>query len=223
MFLQAPRVALDHRILAIRNLRVERLRGSLGVARIFSGLLRSTAEALPGMTIDHLRPVELAVTEFLAASLAEVTQAAAGAPAYSPHLHRICQSIETLLADPDLSLRRLADKNGVSPRYVQKLFAAADETFGHYLRSRRLERCRMDLGSPVCAKLSISEICFRWGFNESAHFSRAFRNEYGRSPREYRREQQPGNQAYASSNGLPAMSGSAATLVSAVRSSTNAA
>jgi AraC-like DNA-binding protein len=188
MFLQAPRVALDHRILAIRNLRVGRLRGSLGVARIFSGLLRSTAEALPGMTIDHLRPVELAVTEFLAASLAEVTQAAAaGAPGYSPHLHRICQSIETLLADPDLSLRRLADKNGVSPRYIQKLFAAADETFGHYLRSRRLERCRMDLASPVCAKLSISEICFRWGFNESAHFSRAFRNEYGLSPREYRR------------------------------------
>ena len=187
MFVQAPRVALNHRILAIRNLKVGRLRGSLGVSRVFSGLLRATAESLPAMTIDHLRPVELAVTEFLAASLAEVTQAAMGQTGYSAHLHRICQSIETLLADPDLSLRRLADKNGVSPRYIQKLFAAADETFGHYLRSRRLERCRMDLASPVCAKLSISEICFRWGFNESAHFSRAFRNEYGMCPREYRR------------------------------------
>jgi AraC-like DNA-binding protein len=223
MFVQAPRVALDHRILAIRNLRVARLRGSLGVARIFSGLLRSTAEALPGMTIDHLRPVELAVTEFLAASLAEVTQAAAGAPAISPHLHRICQSIETLLADPDLSLKRLAERNGVSPRYIQKLFASADETFGHYLRSRRLERCRMDLASPVCAKLSISEICFRWGFNESAHFSRAFRNEYGRSPREYRREKPSETAPYASASGLPAMSGAAAALENAVRSSTKAA
>ncbi len=195
MFLQAPRVALDHRILAIRNLRVGRLRGSLGVARIFSGLLRSTAEALPGMTIDHLRPVELAVTEFLAASLAELTQAAsAGAPGYSPHLHRICQSIETLpRRTPDLSLaqagrggRRLA---ALSAEAVRRRRARAS---AQYLRSRRLERCRMDLGSPVCAKLSISEICFRWGFNESAHFSRAFRNEYGQSPREYRRaEAQP--------------------------------
>lgn len=192
MFVKAPRVALDHRILAARNLKIGRLRGSLGVARIFSGLLRSTAEALPGLTIDQLRPVELAVTEFLAASLAEIAQAAAdGAPGYSPHLHRICQSIETLLADPDLSLRRLADKNGVSPRYIQKLFAAAAETFGHYLRSRRLERARMDLASPVCARLSISEICFRWGFNESAHFSRAFRSQYGLSPREYRRAAGP--------------------------------
>jgi AraC-like DNA-binding protein len=34
--------------------------------------------------------------------------------------------------------------------------------------------------------LSISEICFRWGFNGSAHFSRAFRDQYGVSPREFR-------------------------------------
>ncbi len=81
----------------------------------------------------------------------------------------------------------------------------------------------MDLASPVCAKLSISEICFRWGFNESAHFSRAFRNEYGRSPREYRREHPREAAPYASASGLPAMSGAAPALENAVRSSTNAA
>jgi AraC-like DNA-binding protein len=101
-------------------------------------------------------------------------------------LQRLCQTIETLLPDPDLSLRRVADEEGVSPRYVQKLFASANETFSHYLRSRRLERCRIDLASPQHARLSISEICFRWGFNGSAHFSRAFREQYGRSPREFR-------------------------------------
>jgi AraC-like DNA-binding protein len=45
----------------------------------------------------------------------------------------------------------------------------------------------MDLSSPLCARLSISQICFRWGFNDSAHFSRAFRNQFGLSPREHRR------------------------------------
>ena len=44
-------------------------------------------------------------------------------------------------------------------------------------------------GQPLHDELSISDICFRWGFNGSAHFSRAFRKEYGLSPREYRRQQ----------------------------------
>jgi AraC-like DNA-binding protein len=185
MFVRAPRVALDHRLIDARGLKIDRIEAESGLARILSGLLRATAQVLPEMRVDQLRPVELALTEFLAAVLAEKTGDRPGVG--SPHLHRISQTIETLLPDPDLSLRRLADKCGVSPRYIQKLFAAADDTFGHYLRTRRLERCRMDLGSPLCARLSISEICFRWGFNDSAHFSRAFRNQYGASPREYRR------------------------------------
>ena len=32
----------------------------------------------------------------------------------------------------------------------------------------------------------ITEIAFRWGFNDSAHFSKAFRAEFGQSPRAYR-------------------------------------
>jgi AraC-like DNA-binding protein len=39
------------------------------------------------------------------------------------------------------------------------------------------------------ASLSISEICFRWGFNGSAHFSRSFKERYGVSPRDYRKGQ----------------------------------
>lgn len=188
LFVSAPRVALDHRLVSVRGLQIGRLEAGLGVSGILSGFLRSTADALPDLSADDLRPVELALTELLAASLAVVSENGNGeAGAMSPYLHRICQMIETLLPDADLSLRRLADKAHASPRYIQKLFASAGDTFGHYVRVRRLERCRLDLGSPMRMRLSISEICFRWGFNDSAHFSRAFRNQYGMSPREYRR------------------------------------
>ncbi len=192
MFVRAPRVALDHRLIAPVSLRVGRLQGATGVAHILSGLLRATADGLEDLTIDQLRPVELALTEFLAICLVEggaetdALGGGTGSGAPTAHLQRLCQTIETLLPDPDLSLRRVADEEGVSPRYVQKLFASADETFSHYLRTRRLERCRTDLASPQHARLSISEICFRWGFNGSAHFSRAFRDQYGQSPREFR-------------------------------------
>jgi AraC-like DNA-binding protein len=35
---------------------------------------------------------------------------------------------------------------------------------------------------------SISDICFRWGFNDAAHFSRSFRADYGMTPRAFRQE-----------------------------------
>ncbi len=144
---------------------------------------------------EQLRPVELALTEFLVANLAaEGSPASQGgaSAARAAHLHRVCQTIETMLAEPDLTLDRVAEADGISARSLQKVFAAARQNFSTYLRTRRLERCRLDLTSPMFASLSISEICFRWGFNGSAHFSRAFKDQYGVSPRDYRRAAQAG-------------------------------
>lgn len=190
LFVTAPRVALDHRLIAPLPPRVGHLVGGEGLSHILSGLLRSTADALEDLTADQLRPVELALTEFLVAVLAGEGGAASlggAAGARASHLHRIRQTMETLLADPDLTLAKVAEADGISPRYLQKLFATDQESFSRYLLSRRLERCRSDLASPLCAQLSISQICYRWGFNSSAHFSRAFRDRFGVTPRDYRR------------------------------------
>ena len=189
LHVRIPRLTLSPRVLAPFSLRIGHLRARSGVDHILAGMLRALAETLEDVQYAELRPVELALTEFLITSLGgEKTVFGLGgsAGARASHLHRICQSIETMLGDPELSLGRVADEHGVSTRYLQKLFAASGTSFSQYLRTRRLERCRADLASPLHNRLSISEICFRWGFNGSAHFSRVFRNEYGTSPREYR-------------------------------------
>ncbi len=192
LFINAPRVALDHRLIAPLSLKVGRLPSARGLGHVFSGLLRATADALGEMTSEQLRPIELALTEFLVANLAAegapASRGGAGA-ARAAHLHRVCQTIETMLADPELTLEKVAEADGISARSLQKLFAAAGQNFSTYLRLRRLERCRLDLTSPMFGSLSISEICFRWGFNGSAHFSRAFKDRYGVSPRDYRKGQ----------------------------------
>lgn len=192
LFISAPRVALDHRLIAPLSLKVGRLPAAGGLGHVFSGLLRATADTLDTLTSEQLRPVELALTEFLVANLAaEGSPAAKGGAdaARAAHLHRVCQTIETMLSDPELTLDQVAAADGISARSLQKLFASAGQSFSTYLRLRRLERCRLDLTSPIFASLSISEICFRWGFNGSAHFSRAFKDRYGLSPRDYRKTQ----------------------------------
>ena len=45
---------------------------------------------------------------------------------------------------------------------------------------------RRDLCDPALAARTISEIAFGWGFNDAAHFSRAFRARFGAAPRELR-------------------------------------
>ena len=190
LHVRIPRLTLSPRVLAPLLLKIGRLSARSGIDHIFAGMLRALAKTLEDITSWQLRPVELAVTEFLIASLGgekRVFGLGGATGARTSHLHRICQSIETMLSDPDLHLNSVAQEHGVSTRYLQKLFTGAGMSFSQYLRNRRLERCRADLTSPLHSQLSISEICFRWGFNGSAHFSRVFRDKYKLSPREYRR------------------------------------
>ena len=112
------------------------------------------------------------------------------------HLRRICRTIEARLSDPDLSAVEIARSENLSPRYLQKLFSSAGTTFGEYIKKRRLERCRIDLAHKRLKHLTISELCFRWGFNDSANFSRAFNLEYGVSPRVYRSQYRESEKRY---------------------------
>tara|TARA_B100000768_G_C11272963_1_gene374369 strand:+ start:1218 stop:2201 length:984 start_codon:yes stop_codon:yes gene_type:complete len=190
LHIRIPRLTLSPRVLSPLSLNIGYLRARSGIDHVFAGMLRALSETIEDMTASDLRPVELSLTEFLISSLRE-EQAVFGLSGpgrvKAAHFHSICQSIETMLSDPELNLKFVATENGVSTRYLQKLFTSSDTSFSHYLRSRRLERCKADLINPIHTGLSISEICFRWGFNGSAHFSRVFRNKYGVCPREFRR------------------------------------
>ena len=181
--------------LRIRNPLPENIKlitGEEGAGHFLSGLLRSVADTIDELNTDRIRPVELSLPEFLLTALMENAPAKSmggTAGARAKLLDRVFQTIEMHLSDPDLNIQQVATEHGISVRYLQKLFESVGESFGHYLKFRRLERCRMDLISPLHAQKSISEILFQWGFNDSASFSRAFREQYGVSPREYRKLQ----------------------------------
>jgi AraC-like DNA-binding protein len=99
---------------------------------------------------------------------------------------RIEHHIESNLADPGLNPARIAAGAGISVRHLHRLFAAEGYTVLAWIRERRLERCRGDLANPGLTARSITDIAFRWGFSDSAHFSHCFRREFGVSPRQFR-------------------------------------
>ncbi|WP_136161700.1 helix-turn-helix domain-containing protein [Sphingomonas flavalba] len=101
---------------------------------------------------------------------------------------RIRAFIDARLADPELSPARIARGCGISVRRLHRAFAGTEWSVCSWIRHCRLEACRRDLLDPTLAGLSIIQIAFRWGFNDAAHFSRSFREAYGASPREHRRE-----------------------------------
>ncbi|MGF6596697.1 acetamidase/formamidase/AraC-like DNA-binding protein [Paraburkholderia sp. GAS448] len=189
--IRVPRSAINARLLTPFSLRAGRLPGEAGIGHVFSGFLRSIAESVETLSLDELRPLELALAEFLVASLAGHDKEGSFSgltPSQAALFSRVCRTIEGNLADPDLGLTSIAEEERVSPRYLQKLFEAVGQNFSTYLRSRRLERCRADLVNPLYEKVSIADVCFRWGFNDPAYFSRAFREQYGASPRTFRHE-----------------------------------
>jgi acetamidase/formamidase/AraC-like DNA-binding protein len=181
--------------------------GETTMGRMLSGLLRSVADTIVEVSDDQMRPVELALPEFISAILLDKAPAKAlggAAGGRAAILERVFQSIEMRLSDPNLSIHQIASEHGISARYLQKLFESFGESFGQYVKLRRLERCRLDLGSPLHAQRSISEILYQWGFNDSASFSRAFRERYGVSPREYRKAPEVADmQAEAPRRGRP--------------------
>jgi acetamidase/formamidase/AraC-like DNA-binding protein len=104
-------------------------------------------------------------------------------------LYRICQTIERRLDDPELAPARVAQAEGISERYLQKLFEGVGDNFTHYVRERRLQGAWADLSNPAEAHRSISDISYAYGFGDSAHFSRTFRHRFGLPPREFRQQE----------------------------------
>ena len=184
-----PKAAVNPRLITPLSFGIIHLPGRSGIGYVLSGMLKALAETFGTLTEESLRPVDLALSEFLITALTDdpmVHKIRGAAGVRSMVLHRVCKIIETRLSDPDLTLKDVAIEHGSSARYLQKLFEEAGRTFSRYLRNRRLERCRADLINPTFAHLGISQICFRWGFNEAAHFSRVFRERYRMTARAYR-------------------------------------
>ncbi|MGI5479433.1 helix-turn-helix domain-containing protein [Streptomyces lavendofoliae] len=99
---------------------------------------------------------------------------------------RIRSYINVHLAEPELSPRSIAAAHHISVRYLHRLFSDEGTTISRWIQQQRLEEAGRDLARHGRNGPTISFIAHRWGFVNANHFSRAFRNRYGMTPRDWR-------------------------------------
>ncbi|MCB6185403.1 helix-turn-helix domain-containing protein [Leeia sp. TBRC 13508] len=91
------------------------------------------------------------------------------------------------LHDEGLSADSVSKALKVSSRQLARAFELDGCSLNRYIWLQRLEKCHLDLRNPLLAHLSISEIAFKWGFNNQAHFSRSYRDRFTQTPTETRK------------------------------------
>jgi AraC-like DNA-binding protein len=163
---------------------------SQGTGALASPLLRRVALDLESYQPTSAARLSTVMMDLVTTAIAERAGQAESLPVESRErtlLLRIHAFIEQHLGEGDLAPGTIAAAHHVSVRYLHRLFEAQDTTVAAWVRRRRLERCRRDLGDPAFRAIPVSAVAARWGLPDSAHFSRLFRLAYGLPPAEYRR------------------------------------
>lgn len=99
---------------------------------------------------------------------------------------RVIAFVNQRLFDCDLRTGFIAQTLGLSPRTVQGVFASMATTPTAFILNRRLEKAAEVLASGNDFG-TITELAFALGFNDSAYFTRLFRNHCGLTPTTFRR------------------------------------
>jgi AraC-like DNA-binding protein len=103
-----------------------------------------------------------------------------------PLFVQVTDYIAENLADPDLDASSISRAKHISTRYLQSVFQEEGTTVTDWIRDRRMAGARRDLADPALREAPITDIAFRWGYQDPAYFSRLFRREFGESPRQWR-------------------------------------
>jgi AraC-like DNA-binding protein len=160
---------------------------SNGAGGLFTDMLHLIPRRFPAMNEDSRVAVGRQLVDLLALSLKadERTLTSGASTVRAAHLTRIESFVRKHLGRFDLDPEMVARGCDISTRYLHELLRDTNQTLGQWIREQRLEACRETLKDPS-NRQTVAEIAYRWGFGDHAQFSRAFKAQFGMSPKEFR-------------------------------------
>jgi AraC-like DNA-binding protein len=139
------------------------------------------ASELPAIMAAHVADlVALIADADLGAPAAEICGVRAA------RLQAVKSDIMRNLGDCGLTIAAVAARQGVTPRYIHKLFEGEGGTFSEYVLDLRLRAAHRLLTNPRLKDRSIASVAFDSGFADLSYFNRTFRRRYSATPTEVR-------------------------------------
>jgi AraC-like DNA-binding protein len=169
-----------HRVIDRNTPSLELLRSYVALLRKKVGLL-DPDPYLQMLVAGHIRDlVALSV-----GATADGTRAAARGGVRAARLQAMKAAITE---SPGVELAELARQQGVTPRYVQRLFAEDGTTFTDFVLEKKLACAKAMLVGASYADWTIGAIAYQVGFGDLSHFNRTFKRRFGKTPSEVRHE-----------------------------------
>jgi AraC-like DNA-binding protein len=162
--------------------------GARGAGHLMIGMIRTLTADIDTLAPESAAAVADSVTQILIAGLSALPAARRPALSHLTALHReqIKACVRTRLREPGLSVAGIAAQLRLSPSTLHRAWLGEPCSLADWIWAQRLDAARRDLCDPTLDARSVSEIGFSWGFNDAAHFSRAFRARFGCAPSELR-------------------------------------
>jgi AraC family transcriptional regulator, positive regulator of tynA and feaB len=189
LVIRMPKTWLDARVTRPDLIPGTVLRHEDPLSRLFASYLLHGLETAAELSAAAAAMFAAHAVELLAQALGErpsgenLPQEALRAALYV----RACRLIALRFAEPGLAPGQIARTIGVSLRLLQRVFTERGETVMGRVWEERANQAAKLLASPVALHRSITEIAFTCGFNDSAHFTRAFAARMSVTPSQWRK------------------------------------
>ncbi len=165
------------------------------LAHLLDDYISSVETSLSSLVAEDLPGIVSALRDMVAMSLTSVKHKHVTEQHGMGLMERARRYIRQHLASPDLTPESLCQELGISRTRLYQLFEPSGGVL-HYIRRKRLLAAHASLSDPANNQ-RVFEIAEAAGFDTPANFSRAFKLEFGYSPREAREHAAAEHSAYS--------------------------
>ncbi|SFK52581.1 helix-turn-helix domain-containing protein [Methylophaga sulfidovorans] len=189
VIISLPRDYFRQRISHIGNLTAKKISTKSGTAAITASCIQSLTQQLDILDCNTFHSLHDPLVDLLTLSLNQLEPKSVQlSNTQSSTLFHVKRYINQHCHYHDLSPKMISEAVGLSVRYINNLLQAEHTSLMRYVTQQRLNSVYRKLNSRQFMHRTITEIALESGFNNMAHFSRAFKAQFGLSPRQFRQD-----------------------------------